>query len=116
MVFEMAKTNHRALSPYALEAIALLSSLIREARLEKKITAQELAERAGVSRGLIQRIEKADASCAVGTVFEVASLLGIPLFDSDVHALTEKRKSTQKALALMPKTVRKPTREADDDF
>lgn len=30
------------------------------------MTAQEVAERAGISRGLLQRIEKGDPKCALG--------------------------------------------------
>jgi DNA-binding XRE family transcriptional regulator len=44
---------------YSREAVALLACLIRTAR-KKKLTAQELADRAGISRGMLQRIEKGD--------------------------------------------------------
>jgi len=114
--FVMTKASSRIYSHYTREALELLAALIRETRLEKKITAQELADRAGISRGLLQRIEKADPSCAIGSVFEVASLLGLALFDSDEYALSNKRLLSQEKLALMPKSVRKPRKEADDDF
>lgn len=112
----MAKSAARTYSRYTREALELFAALIREARLAKKITAQELADRAGISRGLLQRIEKADPGCSIGSVFEVASLLGVPLFDSDEKSLTSKLEIAQSKLALMPKMARKPTREVDDDF
>ncbi len=112
----MAKASNRIYSHYTREALELFAALIREARLEKKMTAQELADRSGISRGLVQRIEKADPSCAIGSVFEVASILGLVLFDSDEHSLAEKRALAISKIALMPKSVRKTKREVDDDF
>jgi len=112
----MAKKANRTYSLYTREALALFAVLIRTARLEKKMPAQELAERAGISRGLLQRIEKGDASCTIGAVFEVASILGISLFDSDEKRLTGQLTVAQERLSLMPKMARKPQREIDDDF
>jgi len=112
----MAKASNRIYSHYTREALELFAVLIRESRLEKKMTAQELADRAAISRGLVQRIEKADPSCAIGSVFEVASILGLALFDSDDKGLTDKKVLAQSKIALMPKSVRKAKREVDDDF
>jgi ribosome-binding protein aMBF1 (putative translation factor) len=61
----------------------LLGALIREARNERKLTAQELADRAGISRGLLQRIEKGNLKCEIGAVFEAATIVGIKLFEAD---------------------------------
>ena len=54
----MPKSITRTYSRYSRDAAALLGALIREARNARKLTAQELADRAGISRGLLQRIEK----------------------------------------------------------
>ncbi|MCS5709791.1 helix-turn-helix transcriptional regulator [Candidatus Berkiella cookevillensis] len=112
----MAKTTKRAYSRYTREAIELFAVMIREARLERKLPAQELAERAGISRGLLQRIEKGDPSCAISAVFEVAYLLGIRLFDCDEGALTSTLVKSKEKLALLPKAARKSVRVVDDDF
>lgn len=113
----MPKTTNRAYSRYTSEAIELLAVMIREARLERKLPAQELAERAGISRGLLQRIEKGDPSCTIGTVFEVAYLLGIRLFDSnEKRTLTSRLLDKKEKLALLPKAARKSVRKLDDDF
>ena len=48
----MPKSTTRTYSRYSRDAAALLGALIREARNERKLTAQELADRAGISRGL----------------------------------------------------------------
>ncbi len=112
----MPKTSNRSYAHYTRDAIALLAATIREARIGRKMPAAELAERAGISRGLLQRIEKGDPNCGIGPVFEVAYLLGIPLFDSDASALASKLATKTEKLALLPKAARKPTPEVDDDF
>ena len=52
----MAKPNQRTYSRYSLDALKLLGGLIRSGRIEAKLTTQELAERVGISRGLLSRI------------------------------------------------------------
>ena len=47
----------RPYSPTTRKAAELLGLMIRAARLERNMTAQELAERAGVSRPLLSRVE-----------------------------------------------------------
>ncbi len=70
----------RTYSRQNIEAIELLADMIRAGRIERKITTREMATRAGVSRTLLQRIEKGDPSCAIGAVFEVAVIAGVSLF------------------------------------
>ena len=50
----MPKFISRTDSRYRRDAAALLGALIREARNERKLTAQGLANRAGISRGLME--------------------------------------------------------------
>ena len=80
------------------------------------LTAQEVADRAGVSRGLVQRIEKGDMKCQIGAVFEVAAIVGVRLFDADEAALARQLRHTQDTLTLLPKAVRKSPAVLDDDF
>ncbi len=112
----MAKLPVRTLSRYTLEALSLLGTLIRLARTEKKMTAQELAERAGISRSLLARMEKGDPGCQLGATFEVATILGLRLFESDVAGLSAQRQRADDTLALLPKSVRKPNPVVNDDF
>ena len=94
----------------------LLGGLIRAARKEQKLTAQEIADRAGISRGMMQRIEKGDLKCEIGVVFEVATLLGVTLFESSESALRRQLNQTNEKLSLLPKSIRKPTKAVHDDF
>ena len=112
----MARPKNRAYSSYSLEAIALLGQLIRAGRIERKITAEEMATRMGASRALIQRIEKGDPGCSIGAVFEAAAIAGVSLFDTDRERLGSHRAVAGERLRLMPKLARKPKRVVKDDF
>lgn len=112
----MPNSKIRTYSLYSREAIHLMSNLIRVARKERKLTTQEVAERAGISRGLLQRVEKGDLKCEIGAVFEVATIVGVKLFDVETTTLTKHIRQTEDKLALLPKSVRKKTRTIDDDF
>lgn len=112
----MPKSITRTYSRYSREATTLLGSLIREARNERKLTAQELADRAGISRGMLQRIEKGNLKCEIGAVFEVAAIVGVKLFDADEGTLTKHLRQTKEKLALLPKAVHKKPKTVRDDF
>jgi transcriptional regulator with XRE-family HTH domain len=112
----MAKSITRTYSRYSRDAAALLGVLIREARNERNLTAQELADRAGISRGLLQRIEKGNLKCEIGAVLEVATIVGVKLFDPDESTLTKYLHQTREKLMLLPKSVRKKIKEVRDDF
>lgn len=113
----MSKKTVRTYSRYTSEAIKLLAGRIKVTRLDRKITAKELCERAGISRGLLQRIENADPACSVGVIFEVATILGLQLFQSDISDLAFKNKMIEDKLTLLPSRARKTKKpEIDDDF
>ncbi|CAE6499615.1 XRE family transcriptional regulator [Nitrosomonas nitrosa] len=112
----MPKSIIRTYSRYSREASLLLGELIRVARKERKLTAQEVADRAGISRGLLQRIEKGDLKCEIGAVFEVAVIVGVKLFDADETTLTRHIRQTEDKLSLLPKSVRRKSKVVHDDF
>jgi len=112
----MAKPATRTYSRYTRDAAELMGSLIRLGRKERKLTVQDLADRAGISRGLLQRIEKGDLKCEIGAVFEVAAIVGVKLFDPESSSLTIHIERANDKLALLPKYVRKPAKAVDDDF
>ncbi|MEK0435719.1 MAG: hypothetical protein RL369_1768 [Pseudomonadota bacterium] len=112
----MPKTTNRPLSRQSRAALTLMGQLIREARISRAMTAAELSERAGISRALLQRIEKGDAGCSIGAVFETAAICGVPLFEPDLKALNHEINRRQEKLALMPKSVHTPKRKIHDDF
>ena len=113
---KMPKSITRTYSRYSRDAVALLGALIREARKERKLAAQELADRASISRGMLQRIEKGNLKCEIGAVFEVATIVGIKLFEADEKTLMRYLGQTKEKLALLPKSVRKKSKAVRDDF
>lgn len=112
----MPKSTKRTYSRYAETASHLLGGLIRAARKERSLTAQEVAERAGISRSLLQRIEKGALKCEIGAVFEVATIVGVPLFDADDASLRAHIHEVENKLALLPKRIKKTKKAVHDDF
>ena len=112
----MAKKVIRTYSRITRHAAALLGKKIRIARKERKIAEKELAERAGISRGLLQRIERGNLKCQIGSVFEVATLVGIKLFDADESSLTTMIRQADDKIALLPKHIHTGKKVVDDDF
>lgn len=112
----MAKINNRTYSRYTLEAISLLGGLVRAGRVAKKLTTQELAERASISRDMLYRIEKGDPRCELGATFEVAAIVGVSLFESELSRLSERNRMMDEKLSLLPKSVRKRKSKVKDDF
>lgn len=112
----MAKAAARTYSRYTLQALALMGALLRAARIEKRMSARGLAERAGISRDMLYRIERGDPRCEIGVVFELAAILGVSLFEPDLERLQARAREVQDRLTLLPKAVRAPKAEVKDDF
>lgn len=107
----------RVHSRYTREAGVLIGKLIRLGRKERGWNEHELAERAGIARATLQKIEKGDLSVALGLVFEVAALVGVRLFDDDSASLATHISQTNDKLALLPGAMHKPRKvRVDDDF
>ena len=110
------KTHKRAHSRYALEGLSLFGKTIRLGRIQHRLTAQELAERIGVSRSTLQRIEKGDPKVEIGLMFEAAAIVGVKLFDADDKAITALSDRTNDRIALLPKHVYKAGKQVVDEF
>ncbi len=105
-----------AYSPYAEDAAKLLGFQIQEGRRARRWSAEELAKRIGISRPTLSKIERGDLSVGLGAAFEAARLVGVPLFAEDRDQLKAELKRSQQHLALLPKRVRMPRADVDDDF
>lgn len=112
----MSKPANRSYSRHGQEAVALLGHMIGNARREQGLTIAEVAERAGVSRGLVHRVEHGDMGCAIGAVFEIATIVGVRLFDVEPAALQHRLATTRDRLALLPRAVRARGKAVKDDF
>ena len=98
------------------QALSILAKLIRIGRMERGMTAQELADRAGISRTTLHNIEKGAPGPEIGTVFEVASLAGVRLFELEEAVLRTENARLDEKLTLLPKSVRPSRMTVDDDF
>lgn len=94
----------------------MLGKLIRIGRAERGLTPQELADRAGISRTTLSSIEKGAPGPEIGIAFEVASLVGVRLFEYDERTLQIHNSHLDEKLTLLPKSVRQSVKKVDDDF
>lgn len=104
----MAKIR-RPVSHYASEAAILLGQLLRKARIERQMSTLDVAERAGISRGLLRRIEAGDLGCTIGAVFEVAAIVGVRLFDAEQASISHAIASNREVMTLLPKSHSRAT-------
>lgn len=107
-----------SLSPQARDAARLLGSLIAAGRRRRRWTAARLAEQANISPVTLRKVERGDPGVALGTVLEVAVLVGVPLFgEDDPSRLADRTLLAESRLALLPARVLPITNEGlDDDF
>ena len=110
----MAKRT-RAYSRVVREAAALLGAQVREARVERRWSTRELAERAGISTGTLLRVERGDPTVSFGVAFDVASFVGVPLYFDDRPRLAGELSRVRERVTLLPQRIRE-RKVADDDF
>jgi transcriptional regulator with XRE-family HTH domain len=65
------------LLPKAQKVLDDLGENIRLARLRRKLSMEQVAERAGISRSTLWQIEKGKPSVAMGAYFQVLFILGL---------------------------------------
>jgi len=106
----------RSYSRVTQQALSLLGKLIRVGRIERGMTAQDLADRTGISRTTLYSIEKGAPAPEVGIVFEVAAIVGVRLFQYDDRTLAMHHARLDEKLTLLPRSVRTSGKEVDDDF
>ena len=109
-------TKQRTYSKYALEAVTLLGEQIKLGRKQRKWSEKNLAERAGISRATLQKIENGEMNCVIGLVFEVATLVGVNLFEHDNFPLSRQIEQTKDKVALLPKRIKSKIKVVHDDF
>ncbi|MGV2873041.1 helix-turn-helix transcriptional regulator [Colwellia sp. E150_009] len=103
-------------SKLTILSLRYFANLLSIARKEKGLSIDELRSRVGVSKPTIIKILQGDGGVAIETYFEAASILGIPLFDSDDGRLSGRVKESEKLLSLLPSRIRKKEMKLDDNF
>jgi len=71
------ESRNTILLPKQAKALATLGENIKLARLRRKLTAEQVAERAGISRRTLVSVEKGLPGVAMGTYVQVLFVLGL---------------------------------------
>ena len=106
----------RTYSPEAVEAARLLGERIRLARIERRWTLEELAERVGINHVTMRKVERGDMSVGMGPAFEAAVLVGVVLFHADPERRRLDATDVEARLSLLPKYARRPAQKLTNDF
>ena len=112
----MSKNTHLHISSHTRRSLKILAAMIAAARKERRMSQEELARRLGVSRMTVRAIENGSPTVALGTVFEAAVIVGIPLLAEDKRALDHLATSVAAIAQVLPKVGRGKNRKVDDDF
>ena len=112
----MAAANLRTYSTVTEAALHMLASQIRIARKKRQWSEANLAERLGVCRSTVRRIEGGSPTVSVGAVLEAATLVGVPLFVPDSPRLALHLKQAQDMLTLLPRRSGRPAPEISHDY
>jgi transcriptional regulator with XRE-family HTH domain len=108
----MSRKSH-SFSPQTLSALSVLGRQIASQRKLLRWTQSAMAERAGISEGTLQAVEKGAPTATIGIVFELADLVGIPLVGATDPM---SRQLIDSRLALLPSRVDTPRTGVNDDF
>lgn len=100
----------------AKAALSHFAALLRVQRKEKNLTLDELANRLGISTPTVRKMLEGSPSAAIGTYFEAARILGVPLFDPNTDRFAVTASRTAEVDSLLPKRVRTRHQEINDDF
>lgn len=112
----MPAAQKRTYARYTLEGVTLLGKMIRLGRKQRRMTEHELAERLGVARSTLQRMEKGDPKVEIGLMFEAAAIIGVKLFDVDDVGLSALSDRMDDRIALLPKHIYKAGKRVKDEF
>lgn len=109
-------TPKRTYARYTSDGVALLGKMIRHGRKQRKMTEMDLAERLGIARSTLQRVEKGDPKVEIGIMFEAATLVGVKLFDSDEKGINRLSDHMDDRIAVLPKHVYRTGKKVVDEF
>ncbi|WP_193183131.1 helix-turn-helix transcriptional regulator [Nisaea sediminum] len=106
----------RTYSSPTSQILKLVGKRIKLSRKTAGMSEANLAERVGIARSTLQRIEAGDPSVEIGIVLEAALISGTRLFDPDVTRLLTETEMLERRLAPAPRVYSSHKRQIDDDF
>ncbi|MCB1092586.1 MAG: helix-turn-helix transcriptional regulator [Verrucomicrobiae bacterium] len=100
----------------AKAALSHFAALLRVQRKAKKLTLDELAARIEVTTPTVRKMLEGSPGVSIGTYFQAAHILGVPLFDPDSSRFAVTASKTAEIESLLPKRVTSRPADYDDDF
>lgn len=76
-IFNVMKANYDELLPKLQEILERLGENIKLARLRRKLSMEQVAERAGITRTTLWNIERGASKVAIGSYVQVLFVLGM---------------------------------------
>ncbi|MDA3939741.1 MAG: helix-turn-helix transcriptional regulator [Spirochaetia bacterium] len=70
-------TNNTVLLPRIAKTLTILGENIKIARLRRKISMEQIAQRAGISRATVGKVEQGSPSVSIGTYIQILFVLGL---------------------------------------
>jgi transcriptional regulator with XRE-family HTH domain len=110
------KSSLASLSTITKVSLRILGEMIKCARLERRMSQKDLAERLNRSRYTVMAIEKGDPEVAIGVVFEAATIVGVRLLGDDTKSIQKLSNTVSHLMTVLPKKAKKSKKEIDDDF
>ena len=104
------------LSSSTLGALNTLGAMIKAARLERGMSQAELGERLGISRHTVIALEQGAPKVSVGTVFEAAHIVGIPLLANDQREFNKLATLVASLTSILPERRGRGKVVLDDNF
>ncbi len=71
IIINIMKTKKKPILPQTKKTLEAFGENIKLARLRRKLSMEQVAERAGISRSTLVKIEKGDDSVSMGSYFQV---------------------------------------------
>lgn len=92
-----ARSRHPQEAVETLELEAAIARNVRQLRLQRGLSVGDMAERIGISKAMLSKIENAQTSCSLGTLARLAEGLDVPVTSLFRGADTERPASFVKA-------------------
>jgi transcriptional regulator with XRE-family HTH domain len=116
--FGLYMSHFTVLAHPVQESLLMIGKLIQQARKDAGFTMAALAQRAGIERKTIARLEKGNPSVSIGTFLTVLWLLDVPLLNGLDIGNRQSRKKLSLLLNALSETHSAKTRrqKSNDNF